>query len=73
MDGFGVGEFASFCGEGLGITFANFQLPVCDGGTWLDTRLHCSDKFREEKGYLDSEVAKEDLLVLFSPPALAGT
>lgn len=35
MDGFGIGEFACFCGEGLGITFSDFQFPVCNGGEWL--------------------------------------
>lgn len=36
MDGVGVGEFASFGGEGLGVAFADFEVPVCDGdGKWL--------------------------------------
>jgi hypothetical protein len=35
MDGFGIGEFACFCGEGLGITFSDFQFPVYNGGGWL--------------------------------------
>lgn len=31
MDRFRIGELAGFCGEGLGVTLANFELPICNG------------------------------------------
>lgn len=29
VDGVCVGEFAGFAGEGLGVAFADFEIPVC--------------------------------------------
>lgn len=70
MDGFGIGEFACFCGEGLGITFSDFQFPVYWRRMVRDYFLTGDHGNGDD---ISSSTRGFALLVLFSPPALAGT
>ena len=59
-----VRKLAGFTGEGLGVAFADFEVPIC-----------FSDGQRREHGNVKWKTGKTEifLLVLLSPPALAGT
>ena len=64
MYGVRVRKLACFTGEGLGVAFADFEIPVCIVG--------CS---AIRKAIMERKRGKIEffLLVLLSPPALAGT
>lgn len=63
MYGVRVGKLACFTGEGLGVAFADFEIPICVVG-YSATRTTIIEGKRGK--------IEVFLLVLLSPPALAG-
>lgn len=59
-----VGKLACFTGEGLGVAFADFEIPICIV-RYSATRTPIIERKRDKIEFF--------LLVLLSPPALAGT